>query len=133
MTTPTITTAAAPPATSCARCGQSAKLKPHTFICAACRDQIVARAREAQERDYLARYLHTRADAQGRPIESTTSRERRQARRLVAEARRLGVDWTHPPKPIHFDARLRLLSDEETGREGQRKPRGRPRREARAS
>jgi hypothetical protein len=62
-----------------------------------------------QERDHLAQWLHSRADANGEPYRDSaltaSAAERRQVMRLVRLARKLHIDWTKPPANIVFGER----------------------------
>ena len=83
----------------CPRCHTLAKVSAKHPLCTGCLTQLVRTARQEQERDYLARWLSTRADD-----------ESKTARRLRRVAEQQDIDWRHPPATmLLFDARLAAL------------------------
>jgi hypothetical protein len=112
----------------CPHCGAKASISAKTLLCRHCTDQLRAQASIAQENAYLAAYLGSRVDARGFPLESALTvypQDRREIARLVAKARRIGVDWTRPPQPRVYTQRLARVSAEFM-RETRRNKRGRP-------
>lgn len=98
---------------SCPRC-QVKTAKPNHLLCASCEKAINIVAEGEQERAYLARWLATRVDAMGNPLDDTalTARptDRRMAVRLVKMARRVGADWNSPPVPETYAAIVQRLT-----------------------
>ena len=88
------------PRTTCPRCHRSGvSISTKHPVCPPCQAAVRQEAAHQQERDYLARYLATRDDDHGR-----------EATRLRALAKRLGVDWHDAPATmLHFDARVAAL------------------------
>lgn len=96
----------------CPRCDRAASISSKHPVCARCHEAVRTQAAQQQERDCLVRSLHDRVDASGQPVESALAvhpADRREIARMVHEARRLKLDWTKPPAPIHFDKRLAAL------------------------
>jgi hypothetical protein len=117
--------------TICARCKLPCKLKGHAKVCASCREILVKRAQERQERAYLAAWLHTRTDKDGHPVDPASLIEARQVRRLVAEARRLGVDWTPaPPVGVLFKHHMVAVLEAENAPVARKQSRGPSQRKA---
>jgi hypothetical protein len=102
--------------TACPHCGAKARVSAKTPLCRSCTNALRAEAFAEQERVYLARYLSCRVDASGCPIEDSAltvhQNNRREIARLVAKARRSGLDWTRPPQPVDFTVRLAQLTSE---------------------
>lgn len=114
----------------CPRCRRLAHLTARNPLCAPCAARCRAEAAQAQERAYLAAWLSSRADAKGRPFPDSAlavyPSELRAIVSAVREARRLRLDWTQPPAPMHFDARLRATIAAYLGPHAARNKRGRP-------
>ncbi len=79
----------------CPRCGQRANPRNKSTVCAHCHKQVVAEAQQAQERDYLCNWLHTRDELQ----DALT-------RHLRAKAHQAHLDWSTPRPPLVFTQRL---------------------------
>jgi hypothetical protein len=97
------------------QCGAKARISAKTPLCRHCTDQLRTQASIAQENAYLAAYLSSRVDASGFPLESALTvypQDRRELTRLVAKARRMGIDWTRPPQLRDYTQRLARLSAE---------------------
>ncbi len=92
----------------CGRCG-SPQTKKGTRrscgYCVTCEALYHQEATQWQERDYLWRWLHTRADV------APEEREYRTVLRLRVAARSMGIDWrAQPPEPMTYDDRLAALT-----------------------
>lgn len=104
----------------CLKCKKvgSKKLNPRGFH-DECWRKVETEALAWQERDYLAQWLHSRADADGNPFKdsalTTRPAERRQVQRLVRLARKLHIDWMNPPATIVFGERRERLIVEKYG------------------
>lgn len=97
----------------CPRCNRVGKRQKGSPVCKDCYTALQDVAREANERDYLARYLHSRVDANGflfddSPLTASPS-DRRTVQRLFTRAKLLGVDWTQPPMVVSDATRIRAL------------------------
>lgn len=81
-------------------------------LCSTCWGKVHTLAQLQQERDYLANWLNSRVHASGHLIAcslTATEYDRRVIRTRRDIARKMGLDWVHPPKPLNFAERMSTL------------------------